>query len=109
MKDYYTTGEPAKFTGVSYKTIRGITERAVAAGETADSDYRLYGQESIEKLQRILMLKYLDFLLGEIAQVLGQEDSVECFDRQVELLYVKKEHLESIQRILLKKVILLFT
>lgn len=63
-----------------------------------DSGYRLYDDAALEKLQQILLFRELEFPLKEIKEILSSPD----FDRhralkqQIELLTMKKEHLENL-------------
>jgi len=96
-KDLYTTGELAKLTGVSYKTIRHYYESGLLKPEKVEENkYKKFGQAAVEQLQKILMLKYLDFSLEEISEMLKKEEPAEAFAKQAELLRKRKEHLEHV-------------
>ncbi|MBP3352689.1 MAG: methyltransferase domain-containing protein [Lachnospiraceae bacterium] len=96
-KDLYTTGELAKLTGVSYKTIRHYYEIGLLIPEKVEENkYKKFGQAAVEQLQKILMLKYLDFSLEEIGEMLKKEERTEAFAKQAELLKKRKAHLELI-------------
>lgn len=96
-KDLYTTGELAKLTGVSYKTIRHYYESGLLKPElVGENKYKKFGQAAVEQLQKILMLKYLDFSLEEIGEMLEKEEQTEAFAKQAELLKKRKEHLENV-------------
>lgn len=96
-KEFYTAGELAKLTGVSYKTIRHYHKIGLLEPEKyTDGGYKQYGMKSVESLQRILMLKYLNFSLDEIQKILFQEDIKETFSKQEKLLQAQKEHLNQI-------------
>lgn len=96
-KDLYTTGELAKLTGVSYKTIRHYYESGLLTPERVEENkYKKFGQAAVEQLQKILMLKYLDFSLEEISEMLKKEEPAEAFAKQAELLRKRKEHLEHV-------------
>lgn len=93
----YTTGELAKLTGVSYKTIRHYYENGLLIPEKIDDNgYKKFGNIAVEQLQKILMLKYLDFSLEEIREMLEKEEPTEVFARQAELLRKQKAHLELV-------------
>lgn len=97
MKEYYTIGEMAKLAGVSYKTIRYYVEKGLLVPkDKTEGGYYLFHADVVEKLQRISMLKYLNFSLEEIKQMLEGEDSSETFSKQEELLMAEKEHLEQV-------------
>ncbi len=96
-KELYTTGELAKLTGVSYKTIRHYYESGLLTPERVDENkYKKFGQAAVEQLQKILMLKYLDFSLEEIGEMLEKEETGGVFAKQAELLRKRKEHLEHV-------------
>ena len=58
-KDLYTTGELAKLTGVSYKTIRLYYESGLLTPERVEENkYKKFGQAAVEQLQKILDLIY---------------------------------------------------
>lgn len=96
-KAFYTAGELAKLTGVTHKTIRHYHKKGLLEPEKyTNSGYRLYSMKSVETLQRILMLKYLNFSLDQIKKILYEEDTKETFNRQEKLLRAQKEHLEQV-------------
>ncbi len=96
-KEFYTTGELAKLTGVSYKTIRHYREKGLLeASKITEAGYHLYGMEAVEKLEHILLLKYLDFSLEEITDIINREGMERLFERQEQLLIAKKDHLECV-------------
>lgn len=96
-KEFYTSGELAKLTGVSYKTIRHYHKMGLLEPEKYTySGYRQYGKKSVETLQRILMLKYLNFSLDEIQKILFEEDISDTFSKQERLLQAQEEHIGQI-------------
>lgn len=98
-KKRFITGELAKLTGVTYKTIRHYQSKGlISPEEYTESGYRLYGTKAVETLQRILMLKYLNFSLEDIQKMITDDDIYNDFSRQEELLQAQKDHLEQILR-----------
>lgn len=96
MDTYYTMGELAKLSGVSYKTIRYYTEKGLLLPKAkSEAGYRLFDADAMETMQRILMLKYLNFSVEEIKKML-QEETLISFDKQEQMLVAEKEHLESV-------------
>lgn len=94
-----TVNEVSKLTGVSiralqYYDIIGL----LPPTEYTESGYRLYDDAAMERLQQILLFKELEFSLKEIKKIIDAPD----FDRdkalsqQIELLIMKKEHLENL-------------
>lgn len=94
-----TVNEVSKLTGVSIRTLQYYDTIGLLkpSGYTA-SGYRLYDDMALERLQQILLFKELEFPLKEIRRILDSPD----FDRdkalsqQIELLTMKKEHLENL-------------
>ena len=94
-----TVNEVSKLTGVSIRTLQYYDTIGLLkpSGYTA-SGYRLYDDMALERLQQILLFKELEFPLKEIKRILDSPD----FDRdkalsqQIELLTMKKEHLENL-------------
>ena len=97
QKDFYTAGELARLTGVSYKTIRHYNKVGLVKPEKyTESGYQQYGMKSLEILQRILMLKYLDFSLDEIQKILSEENIADTFLKQERMLQAQKEHISQV-------------
>ena len=83
-------------SGVSYKTIRYYVEKGMLVPDhETEAGYRMFGHEAIEILQRILMLRYLDFSVDEIGKMLEMDDSTGALEKQEKLLVAQKEHLEQ--------------
>ena len=92
----YTTGELAKKLGVSARTVRFYDEKELLHPcEYSESGYRLYDEESVVRLQKLLMLKYMDFSLEQIAEMMqnDQSDLQKSLQEQEELLLDKREHI----------------
>ena len=84
-------------SGVSYKTIRYYVEKGLIVPDyETEAGYRMFGHGTIEILQRILMLKYLDFSVNEIGKMLEMDDSTSVFEKQEKMLVAQKEHLEQV-------------
>lgn len=67
MEKYYKTGEFAKMTNLSMRTIRYYDKIGLLKpSKIADNGYRLYSEKDFVKLQKILSLKYLGFSLDDI-------------------------------------------
>lgn len=94
-----TVNEVSKLTGVSIRTLQYYDKIGLLkpSGYT-DSGYRLYDDAALERLQQILLFKELEFPLKEIKDIIDAPD----FDRnkalqqQIDLLTMKKEHLENL-------------
>lgn len=94
-----TVNEVSKLTGVSIRALQYYDKIGLLApsGYTA-SGYRLYDDTALETLQQILLLKELEFPLKEIAKILSSPgfDREKALNQQIELLLLKKEHLEQL-------------
>ena len=95
----YTAGELAKKLGVSARTIRWYDEKNLLVPcAYSKAGYRLYDDESAERLQKIMMLRYMDFSLEQICEMMQEKD----FDvrkslcEQEVLLQERKEHIERV-------------
>ena len=94
-----TVNEVSKLTGVSIRTLQYYdTIGLLKPTEYTEAGYRLYDDMALERLQQILLFKELEFSLKEIKDIIDAPD----FDRnkalqqQIELLTMKKEHLENL-------------
>lgn len=94
-----TVHEVSKLTGVSIRALHyydsiGLLHPAV----TTDAGYRLYDDTNLERLQSIMLFRELEFPLKDIIKILDSPD----FDRekalkqQIELLEMRKNHLEDL-------------
>lgn len=94
-----TVNEVSKLTGISVRTLQYYDNIGLLkpSGYT-ESGYRLYDDTALERLQQVLLFKELEFPLKEIKEIIDAPD----FDRnkalqqQIELLTMKKEHLENL-------------
>ena len=92
----YTAGELAKKLGVSSRTVRFYDEKELLPPcAHSESGYRLYDDESVARLQKILMLKYMDFSLEQIAEMMKNDhtDLQRSLQEQEQLLLDKQEHI----------------
>jgi len=95
--DYYSSGELAKITGVTKKTLRYYHDIGLLEPDAyKENGYKQYSVKSVEQLQKILMLKYLQFPLDEIKEALNRDNSVDTFAKQEELIISQIEHLNEV-------------
>ena len=67
----YTAGELAKKLGVSSRTVRWYDEKKILLPSGySEAGYRLYDDESAKRLQKIIMLRYLDFSIEQIREIM---------------------------------------
>lgn len=94
-----TVNEVSKLTGVSIRTLQYYdTIGLLKPSEYTESGYRLYDDTALERLQQILLFKELEFPLKEIKKIIDAPgfDKNKALEQQIELLTMKKEHLENI-------------
>ena len=71
MKQYYTIGQLANLAGISTKTLRVYERKGLLLPErNEENDYRIYGEDAVKTLEKIQLMKYLDFSLDQIADFL---------------------------------------
>ncbi len=94
-----TVHEVSKLTGVSIRTLQYYDKIGLLkATAHTEAGYRLYDDTALEQLQQILLFRELEFPLKDIRKILASPD----FDRnkalqqQIELLELKKEHIENL-------------
>jgi len=63
-----------------------------------EAGYRLYDDTALERLQQILLFKELEFPLNEIKRIIDAPNfnKNKALEQQIELLTLKKEHLENL-------------
>ncbi len=94
-----TVNEASKLTGVSIRALQYYdTIGLLKPIEYTESGYRLYDDTSLERLQQILLFKELEFPLKEIKKIIDAPnfDRNKALEQQIELLTMKKEHLETL-------------
>jgi len=94
-----TVHEISKLTGVSIRTLHYYDEIGLLSPtQLTDAGYRLYNDESLEKLQLILLFRELRFSLKEIKNILHSSDfdRNKALEQQIELLTLKREHLDNL-------------
>lgn len=94
-----TVHEVSALTGVSIRALR-YYDRIGLLTPTAVSEagYRLYDEAALERLQCILLFRELQFPLKDILAILESPtfERNKALDQQIELLELKKEHLENL-------------
>lgn len=94
-----TVNEVSKITGVSIRALQYYdTIGLLKPVEYTASGYRLYDDTSLERLQQILLFRELEFPLKEIKGIIDAPnfDRNKALEQQIELLTMKKEHLENL-------------
>ena len=100
MKNLYTIGQLAKLAGISTKTLRVYERKGLLIPErNADNSYRLYGEEAVRTLEKIQLMKWLDFSLDQIAEFLTLYENVsreKMLLEQKRLLEKKRAQLNTV-------------
>lgn len=94
-----TVHEVSARTGVSIRALRHYDRIGLLPpADTSAAGYRLYDEESLERLQCILLFKELQFPLKDIRAILDSPafDRNKALDQQIELLKLKVEHLNNL-------------
>ena len=94
-----TVNEVSKLTGVSIRTLQYYdTIGLLPPTKYTEAGYRLYDDTAMERLQQILLFKKLEFPLKEIKMIIDAPnfDRSKALEQQIELLTMKKEHLENL-------------
>ncbi len=94
-----TVHEVSKLAGVSIRTLQYYDKIGLLhpTGYT-DAGYRLYGETDLERLQQILLFRELEFPLKDIKAIINNPDydRSKALEQQIELLQLKKEHIENL-------------
>ena len=94
-----TVHEVSKLTGVSVRALHHYDELGLLKpASVTEAGYRLYDEDSLVRLQSILLFRELQFPLKDIGAILDSPtfDRNKALDQQIELLKLKKEHLENL-------------
>ena len=94
-----TVNEVSKLTGISVRTLHHYDEIGLLKPTSiTDAGYRLYDDTALERLQHILLFRELQFPLKDIKAILDSPDFErnKALEQQIELLTMKKEHLENL-------------
>ena len=94
-----TVNEVSKLTGVSIRTLQYYDKIGLLhPAEYTEAGYRLYDDAALETLQQILLFREVEFPLKDIKKIVGSPDfdRSKALEQQIELLTLKKEHLENL-------------
>lgn len=94
-----TVSEVAKAAGVSVRTLHYYdTIGLLPPKRVTEAGYRLYGEDELMRLERIMFYRELDFPLEEIAALMEAEGGDDGFalTRQRELLRLKRDRLDRV-------------
>ena len=98
-----TISQVAELTGISIRTLQYYDEIGLLKPSAlTQSNYRLYDDDALQKLQQILFFKELGFQLKEISRIFQQPDfnRIEAFKQQKELLLLKRNRIDRLIQLL---------
>ena len=98
---FYTSGTFAKKAHVTKKTLRYYNEHGFLKPScVSESGINLYSEKDFEKIQRILLLKYLGFSLEDIKNTEPEKESfMESLEQQMKLLEEKIKQMNLVKEI----------
>lgn len=94
-----TIHEVSELAGVSIRTLQYYDKIGLfSPSEYTESGYRLYDDTDLERLQQILLFRELEFPLKDIKKIINNPDfdKSKALEQQIELLMLKKEHIENL-------------
>lgn len=94
-----TVHEVSELVGVSIRTLQYYDKIGLfAPSEYTEAGYRLYDDTDLERLQQILLFRELEFPLKDIKKIINNPDfdKSKALEQQIELLMLKKEHIENL-------------
>lgn len=98
-----TISQVAELTGISTRTLQYYDEIGLLKpSKLTQSGYRLYDDETLQKLQQILFFKELGFKLKGIQEILENPDfdRIEAYRKQKELLLLKRNRTDRLIQLL---------
>lgn len=94
-----TVHEVSNLTGVSVRTLQHYDNIGLLSpAQRTAAGYRLYDEAALGRLQQILLFRELEFPLKEIKAIIEAPDfdKVKALDQQIELLTLKKQHVQGL-------------
>ena len=95
----YSIGQFAKKTGLTVRALRFYSEKGLLEPcSISDAGHRYYNDANIETIQKIVTLKYLDYSLEEIEELLrnGEQQLIESLMFQRQLLEKKRNQIDRV-------------
>ena len=94
-----TVHEVSKLTGVSVRALHHYDQLGLLKpAAVTEAGYRLYDEDSLTRLQSILLFRELQFPLKDIGAILDSPtfDRNRALDQQIHLLELQKEHIDNL-------------
>lgn len=94
-----TIHEVSELAGVSIRTLQYYDKIGLLhPSDYTGAGYRLYDDTDLERLQHILLFRELEFSLKDIKKIINNPDfdKSEALEQQIELLTLKKAHIENL-------------
>ena len=94
-----TVHEVSKLTGVSVRALHHYDELGLLKpASVTEAGYRLYNEDSLVRLQSILLFRELQFPLKDIGAILDSPafDRNKALDQQIHLLELQREHIDNL-------------
>ena len=89
--------EVSKITGVSLRTLHYYDKIGLLVPAKLENGYRVYSNDDLNKLQKILFYKYLNFKLSDIANIIkNKNDGLIILEEQHKLLLKEKKKIENV-------------
>ena len=95
----FTVNEVSKIAGISIRTLQYYDKIGLLPPSSfTDSGYRLYNEDSLERLQTVLLFRELEFPLKEIKKIIENPDfdKEKALSEQIKLLKLRREQLDSL-------------
>lgn len=93
--------EVSELTGVSIRALQYYDKIGLLhPANYTEAGYRMYDGKNLEKLQQILLFRELEFSLTDIKTILENPnfDREKALEQQIEMLTLKKDHLDALIR-----------
>ena len=94
-----TVSEISRLAHISKRTLQYYDRIGLLCPSARSAAvYRLYSESNLERFQQILLFRELEFLLSEIHRIMNAPgyDRTDALEKQIEILSLKKEHLENL-------------
>lgn len=98
-KKMMIVNEVSRLTGVSIRTLQYYDKIGLLPpADYTEVGYRLYDDETLQKLQIILLFRELEFPLKDIRRLIESPvfDREKALEQQIHILELKKEHIENL-------------